>query len=270
MKRIKKILLPILILFSVVGCGENNTPSTSISLTPSKWGEQYTELIVGNLGEDIPYMEAPSFDIELSEDDFGDPLVCIYMYYPEDEIQEMLDVYSGIVMDEGYSVEYGQNAIPGDDGFSTIIYSVYYADKIISSSKGIELQFLEGSHKGIECMGIFAYGFVYDDPHYWPTNLVTSLLGHDIPHLEDDGSYEYYSKINVEGYIDMIIYNVSYTAEDDYAELLISNNYEVSEQTFDEYTGEYMGRFAFSKDDTHAVQFGLSQYGLEIYIYKLV
>ena len=36
-----------------------------------------------------------------------------------------------------------------------------------------------------------AYGFVYDDPHYWPTNLVTSLLGHDIPHLEDDGSYEF-------------------------------------------------------------------------------
>ncbi|MCH5171704.1 MAG: hypothetical protein J1F31_02580 [Erysipelotrichales bacterium] len=287
MKNIFKLSLTALSLFLVVSCttnpaSESNNPSisdepsisedNSTSIEPvkpvSKWGEQYSDLIIGTLGEDIPYIECPSFDIELSYDDYGDPMVVFYLYFKEADFEAKLDEYGGIADAEGYLVSL-ETVSYWDPNYGRISYDVYFADKEISSSRGIEMQILIGSHNYRDCIGIFAYNYVVDNPNYWPTNLVESLLGYDVPHLEDTGEYEYYAKINPEGYIDMIIYNVSSTADDDYCALLEAYDYLVTDEMYDEDTGEYMGRFAYSPDGDVCIQFGLSQYGLEIYIYKL-
>lgn len=278
MKNIFKLSLITLGLFLGFSCSGNNPSSnttTSSSTTTeevkqvSKWGEQYSDLIIGTLGEDIPYIACPSFDVVSSKDDYGDPMVIIYLYFPSSDLDAKLEEYATIADYAGYTVNLESNSYFDESSFTIYTYDVYYADKVISPSKGIEMQFLIGSNKYKDCIGIFAYNYTFDDANSWPTNLVTSLLGHDIPHLEDTGEYSYYAKINAEGYIDMIIYNVPLTAEDDYIALLEENGFFVTDEIYDEETGEYMGRFAYDPNGEYVIQFGLSIYGLEIYIYKI-
>ena len=284
MKRIIGISLLVTTLFLGMGCNHNTGDSTEVESssddsisevesTPShpdsKWGSKYNEIIIGNLGADIPFIEAPKYEVQESEDDFGDPLIIIYLYFEESEIEAKLEEYSLICQNEGYVVNFTQQNYWDYDNFEEYVYDVYYADKEISDSLGMELQFLEGNNKGKECLGIFAYNYAVDSPYAWPTNLVTSLLGHDVPHLPDEGNYTYEVHINADStagnYIDMIISGVSSTAEDDYAALLIEAGYDVSDPTYD---GEdYMGRYAYSPDYDYCIQFGLSTYGLEIYIF---
>lgn len=281
MKKIFKLALLSLSSLLVVACNGKNNPSTSDSpslddsvtsvveeLPVSQWGEEYSELIIGTLGADIPYIECPSFEIKLSKDDYGDPMVVFYLYFKDSELEEKLEEYAMIADYSGYYVEFAtQNSFDPSYGF--IQYDLYYASKAISDTRGIEMQILIGSNGYRDCIGIFAYNYVVDVPNSWPSNLVESLLGYDVPHLPDTGEYEYYAKINPEGYIDMIIYNVSATAEDEYCSILEANDYLVTDELWDEETGEYMGRFAYSPDGDVVIQFGLSQYGLEIYIYKM-
>ncbi|MFA6830068.1 MAG: hypothetical protein WCR67_05145 [Bacilli bacterium] len=259
---------------SEISSDESTEVSTSVSTEEtsvkeeSLWGEDYTESIIDNLSTDIPYLNVPSFDLVMSEDSFGDPLVCMYLYVEESEIVTKLNEYAEIVSNQGYAVEYTTNSQMDDSGV-IYTYDVYYADKVITSSLGIELQFLEGSYRGKECLGIFAYNYIYDDPSYWPTNLVTYLLGQDVPHLEDTGEYSYVSHINQDtyNYIDMVIKNVSDDSDTEYASLLEGYGYTVTDEEYDEETYEYLGRFAYADDNSHVIQFGLTSYGFEIYIY---
>ncbi len=275
----KKFLVFSILLFSLLACGNkesNNSLSggeSSFSTSnkiDSKWGKQYNEMIIDTLGEDIPYIENTGYDIVSSVDDFNEPMVIFYVYFNED-IALKLEEYSSILKNEGYEVSLKtQNSYDPSYGF--IQYDLYLADKVVTDTKGIELQFLEGSYQNKECMGIFAFNYVHDEKNVWPTNLVTSLLGHDVPHLEDKEGYEYYAKINSDGenkYIDIIIYNVDSNAENEYAKLLEENGFTVTDATYDQETGEYMGRFAYSPDGQYVIQFGLSQYGLEIYIFEI-
>jgi hypothetical protein len=55
---------------------------------------------------DVLYLGAPSFDIEESKDDFGDSLICFYLYFDEDSISNKLSAYSEQISDEGYSVDF--------------------------------------------------------------------------------------------------------------------------------------------------------------------
>ena len=244
-----------------------NEESTSTPIQNSKWGQEYNEIIISTLGEDIPYIECNNFEIVLAKDDYQDDMVVFYLYF-DDNLESKLEEYSQIATLEGYIVEKVENSYfdPVEGYYS---YEVYYADKQISSSLGIEMQFLIGSYKNKDCVGIFAYNYVIDEVNAWPTNLVVSLLGYDVPHLEDTGEYNYYAKINAEGYIDIIIYNVQANAEDEYCALLEANGYVVTEEQYDPDTGEYMGRYAYAENGEVVIQFGLSQYGLEIYIYKI-
>lgn len=284
MKRILSISLVTLSLLMGVSCDKQDAPSTSednsISLSSSsssevknsKWGSEYNDLIIGTLGDDIPYIEAPSFEIVESKDDFGDPLIIFYLFFAQDSLDASLENYAQIAADDGYTVDIVTQGGFDPDTFTSFQYDVYYADKELDDVNGIELQFLIGNYKNKECVGIFAYNYIITPDDAWPTNLVISLLGHDIPHLEDTGNYAYETHINAtEGgkYIDMIITGVANTCEDDYANLLKNNGYQVTEEQYDEETWEYMGRFAFPQnDESFAIQFGLSQYGLEIFIYK--
>ena len=288
MKRIIGISLLATTLFLGMGCNHNTGDSTSVESssddsisevesTPShpdsKWGSKYNEIIIGNLGADIPFIEAPKYEVQESEDDFGDPLIIIYLYFEESEIEAKLEEYSLVCQNEGYVVSLEQQGYLDPTTYEKYTYDVYFADKEIDDTLGMEIQFLEGNNKGKECLGIFAYSYVVDNPYAWPTNLVTSLLGHDVPHLPDEGNYTYEVHINSDGvggkYIDMIISGVALTAEEDYIALLEKEGFTILKDQYDPETYEYMGHFAYSPDETYVIQFGLSSYGLEIYIFLL-
>ena len=150
---------------------------------------------------------------------------------------------------------------------TTIIYDVYYADKVITSTLGIELQFLEGSYKGKECMGIFAYNYLIAPKNYWPSEIVKSFLGFDIPHLEDDGNYVYKVEIYTD-YLYIRITNPNSNDQERYAKLLRENNYIVEEEYYDEETGDYYGQMAYLANKEYFIQFGqTANYGLEIMIF---
>lgn len=283
MKKSKKIILlssTLLMMMACQGGGNNPSPSdnvpssvpVSVEKKESKWGAEYTDLIIGTLGEDIPYIESSSFQIEKTKDGFGDDMIIFYVFFDGANLEEKLTEYSLIAeLDGDYKVT---NKVEKgyDESGNYYEYEVYYADKDISDSKGIEMQFLLGGKDGVDCLGIFAYNYIVDNPNYWPTNLVTSLLGYDIPHLEDTGEYTYTAKINADGtynYIDMVIAGVPATAENDYMTLLEEAGYSVGAPTYDEETGDYYGRYATSPKKDHIIQFGYSSYGLEIYIYKV-
>jgi hypothetical protein len=273
---------PLVILLSLSGCSvpSNSSSQTLLSTTSSfdiplssskaesKWGSAYTSMIIDKLGVDVPYLEAPSFDIEESKDDFGDPLICFYLYFDEESISSKLSAYSEQISDEGYSVDFETIQSTGSDG-SVIVYDCYFAEKVISTSSALELQFLEGSHNGKEAMGIFAFNSPYDNKNKWPSNLVISLLGEDIPHLDGGDGWTYEAKIHAEGYIDMVISGVPTTSEDDYVSLLKKESYSVSEPQYDSEDESYLGRFAYPPSKKFCIQFGLTTYGLEIFIYKL-
>ena len=272
----RKVLLPLLVVL-IAGCASgtelsdsksdgSENPVSSSSVYESAWGSEYAEAIVGSLGEDLPYIRGTSFECEVAEDDFGDPLICLYVYFDDsDSLEFKLEEYASIARNNGYEV----TVSTGFDQDSFSYYDVYFADKVIDAATGIELQFLLGGHNNRDCMGIFAYNYVYDEPGKWPTNLVTSLLGYDIPHLEDTGTYQYTYQIHPEGYIDMVISNVPVDTEDAYVTLLTENGYTVTEDQYDEETGDYLGRFAFPDNRDHTIQFGVTVYGLEIYIFKI-
>lgn len=266
-----KVLLSCLFVL-LAGCSSDPELSSSGYISSSAfayrsvWGDEYAETIVGSLGEDIPYIDCDSFECEKSQDDFGDPLICLYVYFDDASSLDLkLEEYAQIARGNGYEVTIST----GFDSSSFVYYDVYFADKVINDKTGIELQFLLGGRNNRDCLGIFAYNYVYDEPDRWPTNLVTSLLGYDIPHLEDTGEYKYTYQIHPEGYIDMVISNVPDDAEEIYIALLTENRYSVTDDQYDEDTGEYLGKFAFPEDKRHAVQFGVTIYGLEIYIFKV-
>lgn len=264
------------IAMSACGSANKDSSTSKKPVGPSAWGEEYTSDIIGNLGEDLPRLPCDKFDVIVEEDDFGDPLVEIFCYIPEDEIQDALVTYADMCSIAGYEVTYDTQMGWDTDGFTRYYYDVYFADKVITPIKGIEMQFLEGNHKGKECLGIFAYNYTYAPEDAWPTNLVVDLLGHDLPHLEDNGKYRYDSHINSEGYIDIIIKNVAWDAEEEYTKLLEDNFYTVVPygdlmDDADEYDYSEYGYYAFppglAEDIDHVIQFGQTNYGLEIYIY---
>ena len=260
----KKILLAFLSTIVLFGCDKNkgstSEPNDEPHIIESKWGQQYNEVMTA-LGTDIPFIECDSFQIVTGTDDFGDPTVNIYCVYDEKLIQSKMDEYANICEDEGYHVEF---ATYGD---LTYQFDLYVADKVVNSTTGVQLQILEGALNGVEMMGIFAFNYPYDDPSAWPTNLVTKLLGHDVPHIEMKEGYECSAKINSDTYgiyIDMIIYNVGGDTEDELYTLLSQNGYTLDDSEYYEY-----GYYAYSPDFDYVIQFKFTQYGLEIFIFEI-
>lgn len=269
--KLKYLTIP-LSIFLLCGCNSNQEDAIEPDPDPtpdvvSKRGESYTDEIIGNLKADIPYLECENFDLEVGKDDFGDPLVCIYVYCQEDQIDTKLLEYEQICYQEGYIVSLETNYGTADDGMTQIQYDVYYASKELDDIYGLEIQFLEGSHNNKECIGIFAYNYIVVNKNSWPTNLIKSYIGEDIPHFEDDGSYEYEATLYTD-YVYVRIVNAKVEDEERYANLCLENGFSVSEPTYDEETGEYYGRLAYRKDKGYGIQFGYTaNFGLEFLIY---
>ncbi|MDY6003274.1 MAG: hypothetical protein SPJ49_02980 [Bacilli bacterium] len=277
MKFINKLFLLLSSALIVTSCDSSSSltssSTTSIDDTSvkyvSKWGDEYAETIISNLGVDLPYIENKGFDLELTTDNYGDPLVCIYVYEYDDKTSEDLTIeYASICQNEGYLITSGQESA-FDENYNIITYTIYYADGWINDVDAIEIQFLEGMHNGKYALGIFAYNYVHYDTNKWPTNIVNRLLGHDIPSLYVEG-YTYYAELLVDDegyqYAYISIENAYDTSEEEYKQILINNGYLIDDSEYDEY-----GYFAFpgqqSEYQDHGIQFKHSYgYGLEIYI----
>ena len=244
---------------------ENTEPNI---IYRSVWGDEYGETIIKNLGVDLPYIANEGFDIVLSKDSFGDPLVCIYVYeYEGHDSLQLVEEYASICADAGYAVEAGTQTSM-DENYVITQYTVFYADGWINDVDAVEIQFLEGKHNGKYALGIFAFNYVHYDAHAWPTNVVKKLLGHDVPHIEESG-FEYEAMLENDGtesYLYICMDNTWEETEEFYKEVLENNGYLVDDSEYYEY-----GYFAYPINGyqymDHAIQFKYSYgYGLEIFI----
>lgn len=267
MKSIKRLfLLPILLL--AVSCNGNNDSSIAKN---SKWGIELGTILEKNLGIDLPYISCDSFTYDDKIDDYGDPLTVIYCYFESEEaLDNSPNVYASLCEKDGYDVtlETIGSTIDG----VTYVYDCYFADKIISDTKGIELQFLLGADNlGRDCLGIFAFTYKNYDKNVWPATLISEYLdGATIPSVDGEGyTYNYWSLIDNSGneYLEIVVYGTSFEDEGKYCATLAKNGYVVDNSNYDEY-----GYLAMSSDG----KIGLSFYydynyynGIVIYIYNL-
>lgn len=248
---------------------EPSVPSEPVVVYSSVWGDEYGETIVKNLGVDLPYIENQGFDIVETVDNYGDPLICIYVYEYEGHASEDLVLeYAEICANTGYAVESGVQSSM-DENYVITTYTVWYADGWINDVDAIEIQFLEGKHNGKYALGIFAFNYVHYDEHAWPTNIVNKVLGHDVPGIDED-YYTYFATLETDGAGETYVY-ISIDGgweglEDEYIEILETNGYVIDDSDYDEH-----GYFAFPINGAayidHGIQFKYSYgYGLEIYI----
>lgn len=271
-KTLKKISW-LLCLFLVVSCNDSNvTNSNSNSVAPfnSKWGEELGGIIEKNFQIDLPYIECSSFEFEDTIDDYGDPLIIIYCQFDsEEKLDSSPTQYASICENEGYEVTFETIGTTIDGVLYT--YECYFADKVISNTQGIELQFLIGSNNGKDCLGIFAFTYDYYDQNVWPSDLVSNYLnGKEIPKIEGEGfTYNYWSLLdsNNSEYIELVIYGTTKDSELDYYNVLIENDYLIDSSKYEE-----NGYIAISNDKTIGLSFYYddSYYnGLVIYVYNL-
>lgn len=254
------------LLFAIVmtGCNKGKTPFTS------KWPTEIAQKLESSIGYDIPYIEATDYISYVTEDDFGDPMMVIQCVYDlQSDSENAIVRYANVCQEEGYAVEFTTQRVWDPTQLSYIEYEVYYADKQMSDTLGVEIQFLLGGNSNVEQLGIFAYTYPIVDEKSWPTNLVTSFLGYDVPHYEEEGA-TYAATLELDSdntpYVYIRITGVNSEAEERYKTILTEKKYTIVDDNYNEGYGYY----AFAKDQSHCVQFGYTEnYGLEIFIWKI-
>lgn len=226
----------------------SSSESSTDPLPVSQWGEELGAVLQKNLGTDLPYLPNDSFTYEDTVDAYGDPMAIIYCFYDSEEnLDAAGEAYAVACFEDGYDVtlETIQSGI--------YVYDCYFADKVIESNHGIELQFLIGAQDGVDCLGIFAYNYTAYDENIWPGDLIAEYLdGQEIPAIEGEGyTYAYWEAIDEETgdkFIEVQIYGVSYGSDEEYSEVLIAEGYTISDPQEDEFGGVYY--YASSSDYT--------------------
>lgn len=274
----KIVLLPLVLLLSACQNVDNlsstsslDTTTSSTPLFTSKWGEELGKVLEKNFGVDLPYISCNSFSYEDSIDDYGDPLTIIYCYFDNEEmLDDSPNLYATECEKAGYEVELETMGTTIDG--VTYVYDCYFADKVVSSDTGIELQFLLGADdQGVDCLGIFAFSYDYYDETLWPGDLISKYLdGATIPEfVGEDLTYSYWSLLdenNLE-YLEVVVYNTYYEDETTYYNILLENGYTIDDSSYDEY-----GYIAISSDGKVGLNFFYDlnyYYGLVIYIFNL-
>ena len=255
-----------LLLLPLCGCNQTNheTSSTSQAKQPfvSAWPEEVAQNIETVLGYDIPFYDsAISYSSSISLDDYGDPLLEIYCILNNDEEETAEDIYYNLCEDAGYYVEKATLSGFDPDTYTSFYYDVYFADIEINGEFGIELQFLVSQLNGKPCLGIFGFTYVLVDENAWPSELIISLLGYDVPALCQEGMV-YSAQIEIdaltqEPYVYIQIENVVFLDEENYRILLEQNDYVIFDEDYEEY-----GYMAYDESYTHCIQFKYTQENL--------
>ena len=271
----KYLTILTLLALSLVSC--NQTSQSSISSNSqaeqpfvSAWPEEVAQNIETVLGYNIPFYDsAISYSSKISTDDYGDPLLEIYCILYDEEENTAEDMYYNLCEDAGYYVEKSTVSSFDPDTLTTFYYDVYFADIEIDNQIGIELQFLVSQYQGKPCLGIFGFTYVLVDETMWPSDLIISLLGYDVPSLYREGLI-YSAQLEIDPstqdpYIYIQIENVEFLDEENYRILLEQNHYVIFEDDYDAY-----GYMAYDEDYTHCIQFKYTQENLiEMMIWAL-
>ena len=243
----------------------NELPHTPI------WDEDFDETCLDSIGVVIPYLENKSYHLSVTTDDYGDPLVQAYVYFDsEEELESSADRYATICEADGYQVTYETMRQFDPTTMSYLEFGLYYADIVIDKKTAVELQFLLGAdEKGVDCLGIFGFNFLYFDKNSWPSIFVEDLVGEDIPHLEDPlytySAWELHDDA-LGNYVEIVQYGTEYDDEQRYVELFEEKGYTIDDSEADEY-----GYFAYSEDNSYCVNFYYDinyYYAMTFYIIK--
>ena len=222
----KKFLLPILSAVLLFGCTESGTNQKVYpkSVMESQWGLTNAKKMYDTFSTVVPYIASDSYEIEYSIDDYGDPLVSMYLYYSTDEAANQgVETFAQALADIGYTVELTTDVYIDWDTYTYIEYEVAYGDKVIGTNLGMEYQFLASEKNNKPCLGIFGYNYVYSPKDVFPTVAVEKILGKKaskIPTVEGEG-YEYSFMFNVDKDngamgLEIVIKNTMYTIEQEY------------------------------------------------------
>ncbi len=274
MKRKVLSVLAICSLFLLGGCGQQSKDQSSTSepyVFTSMWPQEIADDIEMVLGYDIPfYSSAISYESQITKDEFGDDLLAIYCTLSEDEKESADDIYYNMCEDAGYYVKINESSYFDQSTMTTYYYTYVSADKEVTNKLGIELQFLISEYKGKPCLGIFGFTYIIAPKDAWPTDLVVSLLGFDIPKIEREG-LEYQSTLEIDSNGDVFVHikikNATVSDETSYAMLLESLEYAVFGEDYEVY-----GYMCFDEAFTHAIQFKFNEAlgnEIEVYIFKM-
>lgn len=247
------------------------TETSSIDVSSSPWGEELALQFVNELGTEIPYFESMAeYTYETFTDYYGFTAFAIYTYYEdEDTLNASFTDYPTYCQSLGYSLEIINYLSYDEEKQEYVSYNVYYANKILSSTQGVEIQFMFGEQEEKRCLGVFAYSYVPINTEYWPDNLTESTLGYSVPSL-DNSSYYYfgyrYKKENCDPYVEINIYYASYTSVSTYTSILEKNNYTIDSE-LSLYYGMNVAKYNGS--NTHYILYGYDYYYSRLTIYIL-
>ena len=213
--------------------GEVSSPSGVSSgkdYSSSLWGEEAARYMDESFGVELPYPGDYRYEFEMEPDEYGDPTMWVYLYVDEADIEKVLGEYATTCYRDGYEVIYG----PRTEFIDGVIYTfnVYVGDKKIDDHWGIELTFLEGSHNGKECIGIYATKYILVNKAEWPTYMLEYYNGHDIPHyVEDAGGLSYEAWVNHDdawgNYVGICVEGADLEAGESYADFLYQQGYTI-------------------------------------------
>lgn len=270
----KKLLLLLISLpiFSSCSNHTNSTLSSSINSSSSidissKWGEQ-GEVFVEKLHTDLPYIECDEFVIEVSKDNYGDPLIELYCYFEDSLLEKKINEYASICESDNYLVSLETIRQPDETGLAYIEFEMFFADKLLDNDLGVELQFLIGNKNNRDCIGIFAFNYPVYDQNKWPSSLVKYVLGHDVPHLPEN-NYVYNATIGIDNDIKYVYIAMSNTTEEDEEALkniLLSESFLIDDTEYDEF-----GYLCYDSEKTYCLQFKFdyTYYFMEFYIFPI-
>ena len=256
--------------FATVSSEEEAVSSASsgkdYSLSP--WGVEAAKYMDESYGVELPYFGNYEYEFSMENDEFGDPVMWIYAYMEEENIDTALGLYSNACFQDGYEVVYG----PRTEFIDGVIYTynVYVADKAINEHWGLELTFLEGNHGGKECVGIYVVPYILVDKTSWPTYMLEYYNGYDVPHYEEEGvSYNAWvnPSENWGNYVGICVEGADLEAGTSYSELLAKQGYDVYSATDPDTEGELFIAGIPGMDECIYYYYDLeSYYGFYIYV----
>ncbi len=248
----KKSLLLTLSCATLLLTGCNGKEPKEV-IPSTKWGEEIDAFVYREMGKtSLPYMDNDGFEYEITKDDFGDPLLCIYCFYETDQIAlDAESFYFDYCGSLGYTMDYGESWGYDQTTYEYYSYNVCYADKLVEDNLGVEIQFLTSTYKNKPTLGIFVYTYIYEVPTVYPQVAVDHYLGEyakQVPAFTGDGYvYDFYFDIDYTGatYLEIMIDNTDFEDEEKYFNLMLGAGFIMTDSSQDYRLDEYPGYAAY-------------------------
>lgn len=242
--------------------GEQTTVPTSVPTSePSQfennpWGKELAEAIYETVQTVIPYQEGTVAKYEQSIDDYGDPLISIYLTYDsEDAANKAFNDYANACAAVGYVVEIQTLKYIDYETLSYFLYDVAFADLVIGDHLGVEIQTTVSTYEGKDALGIFAYNYVHCEKNEYPSVAVDKLFGEysGIPEVIGEGyEYSFMFFIDQEGNqgLEIVVTGCTYEIEEEYFNLFAEKTtyYQIKCDTLDEDYEEQVSEYVEFED----------------------